>query len=179
MSLHRAVLAIAVATLGAGSAVAAGPAARCLTQEDAQAVTLVALPAIVRDAGRVCVALPATSLLRREKSPFLTKYDAAANAAWPAARRALAALSDPATELLLMNDYARPLLTSLIAPQITGRLQASDCPTLDRLVTLVEPLPPTNTAGIVVATLQYIKAEHDKGKVTGVPDLPICTGASR
>ena len=132
------------------------------------------MPAIIRDAGRVCAALPATSLLRRTSGPFIAKYDAEADRAWPAARQAIAKLSDPSVELLLMSDYARPMLTSLFAPQITGRLQARDCRTLDRLVTLLEPLPARNTAGIVVATLQYIKAEHARGAMREAPDLPIC-----
>lgn len=158
------------------SLVAAPAAAQtpCLNQSEAESIALVSMPAIIRDAGRVCAALPATSLLRRTSGPFLAKYDAEADRAWPAARQAIAKLSDPSVELLLMSDYARPMLTSLFAPQITGRLQPRDCSTLDRLVTLLEPLPARNTAGIVVATLQYIKAEHARGAMRDAPDLPIC-----
>ncbi|WP_375270645.1 hypothetical protein [Sphingomonas sp.] len=165
-------LALATAlSLIAAPAAAQSP---CLNQAEAESIALVSMPAIIRDAGRVCAALPATSLLRRTSGPFLAKYDAEADRAWPAARQAIAKLSDPSVELLLMSDYARPMLTSLFAPQITGRLQARDCPTLDRLVTLLEPLPARNTAGIVVATLQYIKAEHARGAMRDAPDLPIC-----
>jgi hypothetical protein len=161
----------------AGLSVVPSPVAAqtpCLNQAEAESIALVSMPAIIRDAGRVCAALPATSLLRRTSGPFLAKYDAEADRAWPAARQAIAKLSDPSVELLLLSDYARPMLTSLFAPQITGRLQARDCPTLDRLVTLLEPLPARNTAGIVVATLQYIKAEHARGTMRDAPDLPIC-----
>jgi hypothetical protein len=171
----RAALA-AVALLAAQPAAAQAP---CLAAPDAEAIALVALPEIIRDAGRVCAALPATSLLRRMSGPFLTKYQAEADRAWPAARAAIAKLSDPSVELLLLSDYARPLLTSLFAPQITGRIQAGDCPTLDRLVTLLEPLPPRNTAGIVVATLQYLKAEKAKGRKDDIPDLPVCAAGAK
>ena len=165
-------LALAVAgSIGASPAAAQTP---CLNQAEAESIALVTMPAIIRDAGRVCSALPASSLLRRSSGPFIAKYDAEADRAWRAARQAIAKLSDPSVELLLMSDYARPMLTSLFAPQITGRLQARDCPTLDRLVTLLEPLPARNTAGIVVATLQYIKAEHARGAMRDAPDLPIC-----
>lgn len=158
-------------------ALACSPAAaqtRCLSAADAESIALVAMPEIVRDAGRVCSMLPASSLLRRADGPFLQKYDREADRAWPAARVAIAKLSDPAVELLLLSEYARPMLTSLFAPQITGRIQPADCPTLDRLVTLLEPLPARNTAGIVVATLQYLKAEKAKGKRVDIPDLPVC-----
>jgi hypothetical protein len=146
----------------------------CLTAPEAEAITQVALPEIIRDAGRVCAALPATSLLRRPSGAFIAKYDAEADRAWPAARAALGKLSDPAVVPLLDSNFARPLVTSLVAPQVTGQLQASDCPTLDRLVTLLEPLPAKNTAGIVVATLQYLEAERAKGKRNDMPDLPVC-----
>ncbi|MEH3103662.1 MAG: hypothetical protein PGN12_07120 [Sphingomonas phyllosphaerae] len=166
-----------VAMLAAPAAAAQTP---CLSTTDAESIALVAMPEIIRDAGRVCAALPATSLLKRQSGEFLAKYDREADRAWPAARTAIAKLSDPAVELLLLSDYARPMLTSLFAPQITGRIQAGDCPTLDRLVTLLEPLPARNTAGIVVATLQYLKSEKNKGKRTDIPDLPVCpAGAAR
>jgi hypothetical protein len=159
-------------------ALVAGPATAqtaCLTGPEAEAITQVALPEIIRDAGRVCASLPATSLLRRPSGAFIAKYEAEADRAWPAARNAIGKLSDPAITPLLDSNFARPLVTSLVAPQVTGRLQASDCPTLDRLVTLLEPLPAKNTAGIVVATLQYLKAERAKGKRNDIPDLPVCT----
>lgn len=149
----------------------------CLTASEAESIALVALPEIVLETGRVCAAtLPAGSLVRRASGTFLAKYRAEADRAWPTARRAITKLSDPAVELLLQSDYARPVLTSLLVPQIVGRIATSDCPTIDRLTTLLEPLPPRNTAGIVVATLQFLKAEKAKGRanVADVPDLPVC-----
>ena len=167
---------VAVALIAAQPAAAQAP---CLSAADAEAIALVAMPEIIRDAGRVCARLPASSLLRRTSGPFLAKYQGEADRAWPTARTAIAKLSDPSVELLLLSDYARPLITSLFAPQITGRIQASDCPTLDRLVTLLEPLPPRNTAGIVVATLQYLKAEKAKGNRNDIPDLPVCAAGTK
>ncbi len=168
----RTAVALAAATLlAAPPAMAQTP---CLSSGDAESIALVAMPEIIRDAGRVCAALPARSLLRRTDGAFLAKYEAEADRAWPAARTAIAKLSDPAVELLLMSDYARTMLTSIFAPQITGRIQPADCPTLDRLATLLEPLPARNTAGIVVATLQYLKAQKARGKQTSIPDLPVC-----
>lgn len=169
--MRRLLALVAALSVVASPAVAQTP---CLNQAEAESIALVSLPAIIRDAGRVCAALPPTSLLRRTSGPFIAKYDAEADRAWPAARQAIAKLSDPAVELLLMSDYARPMLTSLFAPQITGRIQPRDCPTLDRLVALLEPLPARNTAGIVVATLQYLKAEHARGGLRDAPDLPVC-----
>ena len=159
-------------------ALAATPATAqrpCVSDAEAQAFASVALPEIVRETGRVCAAaLPATSLVRRPTGPFLAKYDAEADRAWPLARAAIVKLSDPAIELLLQSSYARPLITSLLVPQLVGRIAIADCPVIDRLTTLLEPLPPRNTAGIVVTTLRYLKAEKVKGRPVDVPDLPLC-----
>ena len=153
--------------------------AQCLTAPEAEAVTLVALPDVIRETGRVCTALPPQSLIRR--STFISKFQGEADRAWPAARAAIAKLADPRIETLLMSDYARPLVTSLIAPQIVGRVQASDCSTIDRIVTMLEPLPPRNIAGVVVATLQHLQLEKSRGAaaVANVPDLPVCVGERR
>lgn len=157
-----------------GTAVAQTP---CLTTSEAEAITLVAFPDIILETGRVCTALPAASLVRRTSGPFISRYQAEADRAWPTARSAIAKLSDPRMSMLLLqSDFARPLITSLIAPLIVGRVQPSDCGTIDRLTTLLEPLPPRNTAGIVVTSLQHLKAEKARGNasVRDVPDLPVC-----
>ena len=149
----------------------------CLSTSEAQAVAQVALPEIIRETGRVCQrVLPATSLVRRPSGPFIAKYQAAADAAWPAASAAIGKLSDPSLSSLVQSDYARPLLVSLLVPQLVGRVAASDCGTIDTLVTQLAPLPARNTAVIVVTTLKYLKAEQAKGnrQVADVPDLPIC-----
>lgn len=162
-----------------GAALAQTP---CLTRAEAEAVTLVALPDIILETGRVCTALPASSLVRRTSGPFISRYQAEADRAWPTARGAIAKLSDPRVSMLLLqSDYARPLITSLIAPQIVGRVQPSDCGTIDRLVTLLEPLPARNIAGIVVASLQHLKTEKARGTaaVRDVPDLPVCPAPGR
>ncbi|HEU0067092.1 MAG TPA: hypothetical protein VFQ57_07630 [Sphingomonas sp.] len=149
----------------------------CVTDGEAQAFAAVAMPAIIRETGRVCAAnLPATSLVRQPRSDMLTRYDAEADRAWPTARGAIVKLSDPMVEGLLQSDYARPLITALLVPQLVGRIAVSDCPAIDRLTTLLAPLPPRNTAGVIVEMLKYLKSEKDKGRNVAVPDLPLCAG---
>lgn len=172
-----------VAAALAAVALLASPAVaqqRCITGPEAEALTLVALPEIIRETGTVCAAqLPPTSLVRRTSSPLLNRYQAEAERAWPAARGAIVKLSDPAVDALLDSEFARPLLTSLLVPQIVGRIAVRDCGTIDRLVALLEPLPARNTAGIVVETLRYLKAEKARRGVAAVPDLPLCKASTR
>ncbi|MEG3164108.1 hypothetical protein U1701_05830 [Sphingomonas sp. PB2P19] len=172
-----------IAAALAAVALLASPAAAqqpCITGPEAEALTLVALPDIIRETGTVCAAqLPATSLVRRRSSPLLSRYQVEAARAWPAARAAIVKLSDPAVDALLDSEFARPLLTSLLVPQLVGRIATRDCGTIDRLVALLEPLPARNTAAIVVETLRYLKAEKARRGVVAVPDLPLCTARSR
>ena len=170
----RTTLALLASTLLATPATAAPP---CLTAREAETIALVALPDLILTTGRICEArLPRTSLVRRTSGPFLAKYQAAADQAWPAARLAIAKLSQPEVQVLLLSDYARPVLSSLLVPLLVGRIAVADCPTIDRFATLVEPLPARNTAGLVVTTLQFLKREKARGNeaVAALPDLPVC-----
>ena len=167
----------------AAIALLASPAAaqqRCITGPEAEALTLVAMPDIIRETGRVCAAqLPSASLIRRQSSALIGRYETEAERAWPAARAAIVKLSDPAVDALLDSDFARPLLTTLLVPQIVGRIALRDCATIDRLVTLLEPLPPRNTAGIVVETLRYLKSQKARGGAISVASLPLCPVETR
>jgi hypothetical protein len=80
---------------------------------------------------------------------------------------------------LLDSDFARPLLTTLLVPQIVGRIALRDCATIDRLVALLDPLPPRNTAGIVVETLRYLKSQKTRGGAISVASLPLCPVETR
>lgn len=172
-----------IAALVAAGTLVAQPVAGqtgCITAPEAEAMTMVAMPEILRQTGTVCTArLPATSLIRRSDSNLIDRYQREADRAWPNARSGIVKLSDPAIAPLLDSDFARGLLVSLLVPQIVGRIAVSDCAMIDRLVTLLDPLPPRNTAGIVVAALQYLKAEKAKGARIDVPDLPLCQATSR
>ena len=150
----------------------------CLTAPEAQAVALVALPEILRETGVACAAaLPPASLLRRSSSPLLTRYDAEADRAWPAARAALVKLSDSSAEALLGSQFARGVLTSLVAPVIVGRIAPRACGTVARLVPALEPLPPRNAADVVVTTLQYLAGQKPQpGRPNPAAALPLCSG---
>lgn len=155
------------------AAALASPAPRpCLTRAEAETMALVAMPEIIRQTGVACATqLPVASLVRQPQSALLRRYDAEADRAWPGARAAIVKLSDPQAAVLLGSQFARPLLTTLIAPLIVGRIAAKDCGTIDRLVTLLEPLPPRNAAGVVVTTLRYLQARGDRH----VAALPLCS----
>lgn len=170
---------IAVATalwlgMSATTAATAADAAKpCLTEAEAEAITLVALPELIRGTGIACAAtLPPNALLRQPSSALVGKYQAAADASWPAARTALAKVSPPEIASVLQTDYARPMLTGMLSGALVGKVNTSNCVPIDRAINLLAPLPPQNTAAIVVMFFQLVSA--DKAKKAEPSPLPIC-----
>ena len=148
---------------------------RCVSTAEAEALTLVTLPAIIRQTGTMCSArVPAASLLRQTRGAFIARYDEAADRAWPTARSAITKLTDPMIQGMLDSAYARPLLGTLVAPLLVGQIKPQDCGTIDRLVTQLAPLPPRNTASVIVTAVQFLQAEKARGAAVTVPDLPLC-----
>ena len=165
---------LALAALAGLSANAARAATPCVTTPEATSIALVAMPEAIRQVGQICASqLPSNSLLRQPGSGFLARYQTEADRAWPAARAALSRVAGPDIAPLLQSDFTRPMLVSLLAPALTDFIQPKDCADLERIVTLAQPLPPQNAAGLIVATL---KLTRDKQAEFGTQtlDIPIC-----
>lgn len=164
----------ALALAGLSTSATAQAATPCVTTPEATAIALVAMPEAIRQVGRICASqLPVASLLRQTNGGFIARYQAEADRAWPAARAALSRVAGPDIAPLLQSDFTRPMLVSLLAPALTDFVQPKDCADLDRIVTLAQPLPPQNAAGLIVATL---KLTRDKQAQFGnqTLDIPIC-----
>ncbi|RIA45839.1 hypothetical protein DFR49_0367 [Hephaestia caeni] len=162
---------------------AAAAATPCVTTAEAESIALVAMPEIIRQTGQACAAmLPATALIRQTSGAFLAQYDSAANRAWPQAQAALAKVAGPDMAPLLQSEFTRPLLVSLLAPALVGQIQTRDCGAIDHMITLLQPLPPRNIAGLVVSALELIREKQDAGVLdTRLPtlDLPLCPAQRR
>jgi hypothetical protein len=166
--------------LGAGAATAQTTVTvtlPCVNQADAEALVTAILPDLIENIGHICErSLPPDALLRQTSGPFIAKYRAEADLAWPRAIAGLGKLAAGAT-MLLGTDLARPLIGTLLTPTLTRNIQPADCASLERIVTLVQPLPAANTAPLFVQILQFSDAKRkDKG---GKPTLPICQATPR
>lgn len=171
------VLAMLLTALGPMPAMAAQAARPCVTDREAEALAAVAMPEIIRGLGQTCATrLPATALIRRPNGPFLAKYQAAADAAWPSAKGALAKVLDDSVVPMLDSELARPLLTSLLVPQLIGQVDPVTCPAIDKLATLLQPLPARSTAGVIVVGLKLLQRERDRGNpaLRDAPSLMLC-----
>lgn len=149
----------------------------CVTPVEAEALVASVIPELIGDVGRVCAnVLPPSALVRQTSGPFIDRYRAEADASWPRGRTAIAKITGPEIGSLLGTDMARPLLATLVTPLLTRDLQATDCPAVERIVNLAQPLPPRNLAGLFVSIVQLVDAKRtDKQK----PRLPICSAGAR
>jgi hypothetical protein len=135
------------ASLGTTTAQAAIP---CLSEPEAEALMVTLLPDVITAAGTACSAnLPPQATLRGGLPALLGRYRAEAPAAWPQARSALSKVMGE--EMKGVDpELMRPLIGAMMAPMIAKDIKAGDCPKIERIVTLLSPLPARNTAGIVV-----------------------------
>ena len=177
----RSIPAALLLMLGAGAAsaqnVVATVALPCVTSPEAEALVAAVVPELIGDIGRICAStLPGSALVRQTSGPFIAKYRAEADLAWPRGRAAIAKITGPDIAALLDNDVARPLLATLVTPALTHGLQPGDCVAVERIVSLAQPLPPRNTAALFVSIIQLVDAKR-----TGAnkPRLPICQQGPR
>lgn len=165
----------AMALLSASTAQAQSTAA-CIPQPEAEALFLALAPTLIDSVAATCApTLPPGALLRRGVAPLKAKYAAESDAAWPRAKEGLRKLIGPDGGAIVDSEMARPLVTSLVAPMLAKDIKAKDCPNIDRVLTLIDPLPPKNTAALVVALIDMSGA--GKAAPGRKADFPLCPRA--
>ncbi|QNA83929.1 hypothetical protein G4G27_07965 [Sphingomonas sp. So64.6b] len=154
----------------AATGVQAGEATKpCVTAPEATALMLYVAPDALRSVGIICSStLPANALVRQTSGTFFDKYRGQADISWPLAKAAISKMSGQDLSVILDTDAARTLMSAIVAPLITKDIKAKDCPAINRITTLIAPLPPRDAAELVVTILQLSK---DKG---AKQNLPIC-----
>lgn len=146
-----------------GVAAAQAPARQCISTADAEIMFLAAAPAALKSAASICQGtLPRTAFLLRPDPAFFGRMAAASEAAWPRASQAALRFAGPEIAPLLESPAMRPVLATAVGGIITADLQPADCPKVDRLLTLLAPLPPQNIAGIAVTTVQIAQDDAVK-----------------
>ena len=129
----------------------------CLTSSEFTALSSYALPSIITGTTERCATtLPANAWLRRNGSQLAARYAVGKTAAWPGAKAAFfkigaTSANAEATNLIktLPDSTLQPMLDGLISGMIGQQLPAERCGVIDRLVRLLAPLPPENTAELI------------------------------
>lgn len=141
-----------------GLAQAATPA--CLTADEFSAVSIYALPAMLRGAVQRCDdVLPAGAFLRTDGENLARRYARGREAQWPLAKRAVLKAGgsfDPQAGPVLHNlpdETLKPLVDDMVISVVDQRLPPDRCGSIDRLVMLLSPLPaPLMAQTIALAT---------------------------
>ncbi|MFD1787288.1 hypothetical protein ACFSC3_06865 [Sphingomonas floccifaciens] len=150
----------------------------CIPQPDAEALFLALAPAMIGSVAATCApVLPANALLRRSVASLTAKYSAESDAAWPRAKEGLRKLLGPQGGQMVDSELARPMVTSMVAPLLAKEVKAKDCPNIDRVLTLIDPLPAKNTAALVVTLLDMSGAARPKSGRKA--DLVLCPREAR
>ncbi len=168
----RLIAVLATASLALAPVAAGAADAPCLTPTEFTALSSYALPSIITGTTERCNgALPATAWLPRNGTQLAQRYAAAKPAAWPGAKAAFlkiggSSTNAEATNLLktLPDTSLQPMFDAVIAGMIGQQLPTERCSMVDRVVRLLAPLPPENTAELI-AVLVGIGAKSGRAKV--------------
>jgi len=153
--MRRTTLALAVALAALpGFARAAEPP--CLTAAEFTSLASYGLPSIIKGATERCAAtLPAGAWLKQNGTQLSVRYAAAKPRAWPSAKLAFLKLGgsggkDAVDAFKSLPDATMQLMVDgLIEGMIGQQLPTDRCATVDRVVRLMAPLPPENTAELI------------------------------
>lgn len=169
---------LAAAALTLPGIAAAQSNAACIPQREAEALFLYMAPEVIRQTGVKCAAnLPANALMRRQNGAFLAKFQAESAGAWPLARNAIARIAGADIRQILDSQFAQPVVAAMVAPLLTAEIRAQDCGSIERVVSLIEPLPARNAAALVTTIVQLAGTDRDAGR--RLP-LTVCApGATR
>ena len=128
----------------------------CLTAAEFTSLSSYALPSVIKGVAQQCSAtLPADAFLRSKGDELSTRYARAKPGAWPGAKAAFLKMSngtnDQAAQLIrgLPDTTLQPMVDGLIEGMVSQQLRPQRCGTIDRLVRLLAPLPPENTAELI------------------------------
>ncbi|MEG3086329.1 hypothetical protein [Sphingomonas sp. PB4P5] len=148
--MRRRTIGTAAALWLALAATGAQAATPCLTEPEAEGLVISLLPDMVEAVGTTCAPnLPPEAMLRSGLSSIVTRYRAEGPAALPQAKSAFAKLIGNDMQGL-DPELMRPLITAMIAPMLAKEIKPTDCPRVERIVTLLAPLPARNVAGVAV-----------------------------
>lgn len=152
-----------IAKLGLASLVAASlittPARaeepECVTAKEVEAVVLTFMPDALNVAAEICTPhLPEGAMFAQKNPPIAARYAAEQESVWPDARSALRKIVGADAAPLLDEAEMRDRLFTELVPALSGAIRPKDCPAINHMMELLEPLPPRNMAGIFSTILQ-------------------------
>jgi hypothetical protein len=146
-----------LAALSLGSATTAQAAQQaCLTPSEFTALSSYALPSAIAGIGARCgESLPASAFVKTDGERLAARYATRKAASWPGAKAAfikISSVQSPEMSGVLQatpDNTLQPLADAFVQNAVVQRLPADRCVAVDRLLRLLSPLPPENTAELI------------------------------
>ncbi|HEY9092704.1 hypothetical protein [Parasphingorhabdus sp.] len=128
---------------------------QCIPPETAESLLTYVLPGALGALRTKCTSsLPANAPLLQTDSPQVQKYEAASAAAWPKAAPAIRILAGQNFPADIELDAFRPLIDAMVPAMLVQELKTEDCPTINKVYSLLEPVPAANLATLTVMLAQ-------------------------
>lgn len=162
-----------VALASISVAAPAQKAAQCLTADEAGGLVTYALPSTIRGISQQCSkTLPATASLVQGGPVLAARYQNEADLAWPQARKAFDKLAGAEVTSVMSDEGAKALLSGVLEAAMSQQIKPSDCVTVDRLVSALQPLPARNLADLVIILMELGRKDN-----ATKPPIQICPEA--
>ena len=142
------------ALLACSAAPIAGAQGRCVEREDLSDTAVYAMPHLYQGfVARCSERLAPNGFVAREGDRWIASFEAEAEAAWPGARRLIAAFAGDKGGLgsvgEMPDEAIRPFVDALIPQAIADEIELESCGELERGLELVASLPARNLADLV------------------------------
>lgn len=143
----------------------AAEAKQCIPAETAESLITYVLPGALGAVRTKCSeSLPATAGLLQVDSAQMQRYEADSQKAWPKASTAIGLLVGQDLPENMEMDAFRPFVDAMIPAMLAQEIKSGDCPTIDKVYGLLEPMPTANLAGLTVMLAQLGNSDGDKGR---------------
>ncbi|MHA6722995.1 hypothetical protein [Sphingomonas sp. RS2018] len=142
----------------------------CVPQREAEALFLVLAPTAVTSVAQKCApTLTAGAYLPRAAPRLSAKFAGEADAAWPQARAAIAKIGGADVTPMLDSELGRPMLTAMIGQMVAKEVKPTDCAAIDRVLSLLDPLPARNTVSLLVVLAELAGRNRKTGSFSICP----------
>ncbi|MEP3224543.1 MAG: hypothetical protein ABJO01_01100 [Parasphingorhabdus sp.] len=128
---------------------------KCISPETAQSFITYVLPGALDAVRKQCANnLPADAAILQLDSPQLEKYQTDSEKAWPKASVAIRSMIGDRLPAEMDMDAFRPFVDAMVPAFLSQEIKTSDCPTINKVYRLLEPLPTVNLASLTVMLAQ-------------------------
>lgn len=150
-------------------------AQECLQPAEAQALMQFAMPDLLDGVIKQCQPhLAPSGFATKSGATMVARYRNGSDSKWPLAKTAFFKIAGKDSSVLAMkampDTVLKGLITFGITAKATNEIGSDECGTFERLIEVLSPLPPENTALLVTLLLELGAQKGDKSKA----DLRIC-----